>query len=363
MRKFRILAAFLAAVVLSGCSRTPSVPQFSFSEPVSISSSENSGSVSENSSTQTSAADEDEKQPEINGNEFGIILDPINVRTLVFNENKITLSGKMGESFTPSINIPHTEKYEKNGDNFTYTAEINSNFTGYGNISVCKNGSVRIYAEKGKVSLVEVPEVELANENAVKNAIEQPLSQVSEYIAINADKAKIAEVLKKITEISDKICAGLTNDYDKLRAISRWVSANIYYDYAAFEAGVPAETLTLDYMLKNSSSVCGGYSNMTSALAAAQGIKVYNVHGSAVTNGKTFAESSGEYHEWNYAIIGGRVIRIDSGWNSYCYHYADGKYVKGEIGIKYFDISAAAFSQNHKAKYAEYRDYFALLEG
>ena len=101
---------------------------------------------------------------------------------------------------------------------------------------------------------------------------------------------------------------------------------------------------------------------MTSALAAVQGIKVCNVHGSAVNNSMTFDERQAEYHEWNYAVIDGRVIWVDSGWNSYCYRYSNGKYERGEAGVKYFDISPIALAQNHKAKYAEYRDYFAAVE-
>lgn len=376
-----ILTAF-AAVILTGCHRNTNVPEFSFSKPVSMSQAESNeenspeessadNNSSENSSEESSSAEsgssdkensENSDIPQENENRTEIILDPLNERTIICEDNKITLTGKIGENFTPTVSFPHTKTLEKNGDYFTFTAEISKNVTGYGTISIFENATLRLYAENGKISVVDIPEVEEINEKAVKNAIEQPLNQVSEYIAINADKAKIAEVLGKITEISDKICEGLTDDYDKLRAISQWVSANIYYDYAAYNAGVPAETLTLEYMLKNASSVCGGYSNMTSALAAAQGITVYNVHGGAVTGGKTFAEADPAYHEWNYAVIGGRVVWVDSGWNSYCYRYENGRYVKGEIGVKYFDISGAALAQNHKAKYAEYRDYFALLE-
>lgn len=364
MRKYRLAAVLAAAVILSGCDRTVEIPEFSFSEPISIGSPENS----EESSIEESSSDEDvsssaaeEKNPEKEG-EHRLILDPYNEITLVCEDNKIIVTAKTGESSAPQVSIPHSEKLEKNSGGFIYTAEIRKGYTGYGTITVIKNTGFRIYAENGRVNLVEIPEAEEANENAVKNAVEQPENQVAEYVAVNADKAKIAEVLGEITELSNKICGGLTDDYDKLRAISRWVSANIYYDYAAFEAGVPADTLTLDYMLKNSSSVCGGYSNMTSALAAVQGIKVYNVHGSAVNNGKTFAESEPVYHEWNFAEIDGRVIWVDSGWNSYCYRYKDGRYVSGNIGVKYFDISKTAIAQNHRAKYAEYRDYFALLE-
>lgn len=366
MRKKHLLAVLLAAALLTGCNRPSDgkIPEFSFSSQITESSFESSSQdVSDVSTSESEASLPDEEIPGKIEGEYKIILDPINERTVICDKNKVILTGRASGGFEPALSIPHTEEYTQSGDKFTYTAVIKDGYTGYGNLTVFKKCYVRIYANKGEAVFVENAESLEGNQKAVQNAIVQPLSQVSEYIAINADKEKIAEVLGKITEISNKICEGFTNDYDKLRAISNWVSANIYYDYAAFDAGVPADTLTLDYMLKTSSSVCGGYSNMTSALAAVQGIKVYNVHGSAVNNHLTFGERQPEYHEWNFAVLDGRIIWVDAGWNSHCVRYADSRrYVSGEVTAKYFDISAEALSQNHRAKYAEYRDYFALLE-
>lgn len=387
MRKKQIFTLLFAVCILTACADTSDkykTPDFSFDEPFSSDYSSSSAVESTSESSSESSSKEFSSESSVKSSSISstgslpqsshspeempeattdVLLDPINKRTISCTKNTITLTGTVCEGFKPSVSIPHTEKYTVSNGIFTYTAVIRENFTGYGNISVIKDGNIRIYAQKGNVEVVRSADAEEANEKAVKGAIDQPSAQVAEYIAVNADKEKLSDVLKKITELSNKICEGLNNDYDKLRAISQWVSANIYYDYKAYGEGVPAETLTLEYMLENSSSVCGGYSNMTSALAAVQGIKVYNVHGSAVNNGYTFAEkSSGEYHEWNFAVLDGRVIWIDSGWNSYCYRYKDGRYENGGIGVKYFDISEKAISQNHKAKYAEYRDYFKVLD-
>ncbi len=101
---------------------------------------------------------------------------------------------------------------------------------------------------------------------------------------------------------------------------------------------------------------------MTSALCAAQGIKCWNVHGAALNGGRMFVtDNDSEYHEWNFAEIDGRVIWVDSGWNSYCYLRRDGVYENGGICYRYFDIGEEYFALNHKASYAEYRDYFAIL--
>ncbi len=352
-RKCLLLAAAVtAAAVLSGCGNTDA-PEFSYESNRFVEQSR----LDIQSSSENAENPEEPKAFDLST----VILDPINERRITFDGRTITLSGVVGEDFTPTVSVPHTETYEEKDGRFVYTAVIN-NIKGYFDLRIFKNGVIRLYAEDGNISVVRVTEVEDTNQKAVENAIDQPLNQVVEYISTDTSKENIDYILGRITEISNTVCEGLTSDYDKLRAISRWVSANIYYDYVAYDKGVPAETLTLEYMLENSSSVCGGYSNMTSALAAVQGIKVYNVHGSAVTNNRTFAEDEGVYHEWNYAVLDGRVIWIDSGWNSYCYRNRDGSYSKGNIGVKYFDISPLALAQNHKAKYAEYRDYFAASE-
>lgn len=384
MHKKQLLLAVVTTIfVISGCDNSSEIepPKFSFSnydelsqssstesssiESSSTESSSVESSLTESSSTQSSSTENSSTASSSNPNENGvykIILDPLNEKTVTINGNEITVTGTTEGSFQPSCTFPVSHTITLKNGRFTYTAKANKAFTGYGSVQICGSGSVRIYAEKGQIRFVECTDVEQENTKAVEKTLEQPLNQVAEYIAVNADKEKLKEVMAKITDISNKICDGISNDYDKLRAISRWVSENIYYDFKAFDDGVPAETLTLEYMLNNSSSVCGGYSNMTSALAAVQGIKVCNVHGSAVNNGMTFDERDGEYHEWNYAVIDGRVIWVDSGWNSYCYRYSNGRYERGEASVKYFDISPTALAQNHKAKYAEYRDYFAAIE-
>ena len=69
--------------------------------------------------------------------------------------------------------------------------------------------------------------------------------------------------------LSDEFCREISDDYKKLRAISNWVSENIYYDLDALSPGGSSpEVLSLDYVLKNKRSLCGGFSNITAALCA-----------------------------------------------------------------------------------------------
>lgn len=401
-----------AVLLLTGCkNELPDVPSFVFPESSSessYSSSTKSGFSSESaavstdtlqnessvSSVETSAeSDEpvnsDTPQTEISepvsiGESSGVTesdapvisetrtlsYDPINERTVEINGNTAIIRGKTADSPIDHMSLyPDGARYDLDCDENGFTAEIalTEPFDGYLNVHLRYEDNhfdefpLKVSADG--FEFWDLSEIAENNQNAAENAIDQPLNQVAEYIAEGGKPDEIRKVLEEIQALSDEICSGLDDDYDKLRAISRWVSANIYYDYPAYDRNVPPETLSLKYMLDNHSSVCGGYSNMTSALCAAQGIKCLNVHGASLNAGKTFIDSSdSEYHEWNFAEIDGRIIWIDSGWNSYCYLYRGGEYKNGGICYRYFDIGEDYFALNHKANYAEYRDYFAFLE-
>ena len=93
-----------------------------------------------------------------------------------------------------------------------------------------------------------------------------------QHITSSGDPETARQVLSRVRELSDEICVGITGDYDKLRAISQWVSRNMYYDKDASEKGVTEDMLTLEHVLEYHRSVCFGWSNLFSALCQAQGI-------------------------------------------------------------------------------------------
>ncbi|MCM1165568.1 MAG: transglutaminase-like domain-containing protein [Lachnospiraceae bacterium] len=295
--------------------------------------------------------------------------DPINEKTIEFNGTTAVVKGKTADSpiYRVSLSTPRAEiSLDSDENGFTAEITLTGAETGFLTLTLSYNDGhaddVTLAVTENGFAPADVSDIAENNRRVAETAIEQPQNQVAEYIVKGGAAKDIREVLEEIQALSDEICSGLTNDYDKLRAISRWVSANIYYDYPAYDKGVPEETLSLKYMLDRHSSVCGGYSNMTSALCAAQGIKCWNVHGSSVSGGQTFLSgASGSYHEWNFAEIDGRMIWVDSGWNSFCYLRRSGYYDNGGICYRYFDIGGEYLALNHKASYAEYRDYFAML--
>lgn len=101
--------------------------------------------------------------------------------------------------------------------------------------------------------------------------------------------------------------------------------------------------LSLDYVLKNKRSLCGGFSNITAALCAAQKIECYNVHGIKLRNTETLESAkSNDPHQCNFAVIDGRRIWVDTLW-------------------KYFDIGGELFAYDYKITFCEYRKYFDII--
>lgn len=406
-KKFGITALVLAAVVLAGCKNglgsASTVPVYSSANEESSSvstdstnsegsssstnstvltgspvenSSENStnstasaGSSVENSSESSTNSTSEEK-PAAETGVFAVTHDPQSNIKIAFEGLRVTVTGKIPPEGVDRVTTDRGAdiKLTTSGGEFTATIDYRSGADGFTTFRIYeKSGSrcnYRVKFADGAVCLPDCSEVAEKNINVTEKAVEQPLEQVSEYVALGSDKQTVREILLTVKELSDEICAGLSSEYDKLRAIENWVANNIYYDYPAFDRGVPEETLTLKYILENKSTVCGGYSNLTAALAAAQGIEIYNVHGTGAEGGYCFEENPSEAtHEFNFAVIDGRVIWLDSDFDSRCYYLRNGNYETGKATRKFFDIDVEQLSLTHRAKYAEHRDYFALLDG
>lgn len=297
--------------------------------------------------------------------------DPENPCTITFNGNSITVKGKYGDLFSgasenyPPMNIESS----RDGDMMTCVltpknTQFDRNFGSFAILDASRyRNTVHIDLSNGSLMCPDTTNIAQISRKTVDAAINASEAKVAQYITTDGSRGRIPQILDEIQNISNDICKGIESDYEKLRAISRWVSDNIYYDHPAFSNGAPQECLSLEYMLNNRSSICGGYANMTSALCAAQGIRCLNISGMAINNGKCYLQNEpGEFHEWNVAEIDGRRIIIDSGWNSGNDFNYDGTFSSDPPCYKYFDTSEDVFALDHKAQLAEYRDYWALVQ-
>lgn len=386
-RKF-IISVFLSLAVLSGCGEKENKPTHIVSaekpqtQSPSVSSSGNSpgqnGEASE-SSTNGSAITEppvsssgDGSQPPTDDTQTVVYsYDPKNSCTITFDGESITVKGIHGDLFDnvyalyPAMDItssledgiltcvltPQSADFDRKFGSFAIT-DINKNYN-----------PVYIDLSDGSVMFPDVSELVRNNSRAVSSVINVSDAGVAQYITLDGSRDRIPEILSEIQRISDGICEGIEDDYEKLRAISYWVADNIYYDHPIYNQGAPQYCLTLEYMLEYRASICGGYSNMVAALCAAQGIRCLNITGMALTNGRIYLQNAvGGYHEWNVAEIDGRQIIVDSGWLSRKGINSDGSLNEKPLCYMYFDIGEEIFSFDHKAQTSEYRDYWALAQ-
>lgn len=319
----------------------------------------------------TSSSEQSSEPPVIDTKTVVYNCGPENQCTITFDGKSITVSGIHSDVFDDVDDLYPTMDITRSIDNGKLTCVLTPQYTDFdrtlGSFSVFDAGrnrnTVFITLSNGNIMFPDVSALVSANDRAVSSVVNASDARTAQYITLDGSRERIPEILGEIQKISDEICKGIESDYEKLRAISRWVSDNIYYDHPIYNKGAPQYCLTLEYMLENRSSICGGYSNMTSALCAAQGIRCLNITGMALNNGKCFLQqdAAGEYHEWNVAEIDGRKIIVDTGWDS-------GKSINSDRSLSdkgprygYFDIGKEVFSFDHKAQTAEYRDYWALV--
>ena len=184
-----------------------------------------------------------------------------------------------------------------------------------------------------------------------------PLEVTVQYLVGEDDSQdSITETLANLRNLALNIVGNERNEYEKARAISAWVADNIYYDRVASENGVTPETYALKNVIETNRTICSGYANLTAALLAAIGLKSVTILGNTSFNDD--ANFAGNPHEWTafWYERENRWVLLDSGWDSY--NYYDGEYVKGESPRKHFDLSAEGFSHTHRAKKAEFRNWF-----
>ena len=349
------LAALSAMLILSGCSvNTVDGPQGGYF------TTRSSAKANESSEIVNSAT------VDLTNYSASLSRDPVNSRKIRFDDGVLTIFGEVGDQGIKEIttDFPADIDFSRNGGSFTCTITYTSSSAKYGTVIVennkYQNNYYRVKLSQGAISMPNIIDIADSNYALAQSDIPKDLPVITlTNITTSGDKQRAAEVLAEVKALSNKICQGLTSEYDKLRAISRWVSGNIYYDHPAFNAGIPSKCLTLEYILENRSGVCGSYANITSALCQAQGILCYNVKGEGLSSNACYAEQSGSAaHEWNYAFVGGRGIWIDSGWNSHNDLYAYGTTTEGEISCKYFDIGNEILALDHKVHSLSNRDFF-----
>lgn len=295
--------------------------------------------------------------------------DPLHHIRLEFGSDCIRFSGIYCTDGIKSIKILQSGAESRDlscdGSSFSGTVGISGLDTGYNILRVTLDtGAIMdyVFEKTAEGSRPVQPDGTPAERNAfaAENPYELPQEGVLLNITSGGDAERAAEVLTEIREISDSICDGITDNYDKVRAIARWVSSNLYYDKDASEAGVSEESITLEAVLKTHRSVCFGWANLFAALCEAQNIECFVASGSVVTGSRCFqqTETADERsHSWNMVKLDGRNIWVDTVWCS-SNTYRKGSYSEGKTDMQYFDIIGELLANDHRVTRFEHRDYF-----
>lgn len=141
-----------------------------------------------------------------------------------------------------------------------------------------------------------------------------------QYITEDGDEKQARMIMAQIKALSDDICRGIDNDFDKAYALAMWTGTNTAYDFdAAADEGSSLSVTSLEAIIENDfKTTCGGFANLFSALCHSQGIYCLNMKGGTASDGWTRAEleNAPANHEWNAVAIDGKWYFTDCTWIS-----------------------------------------------
>jgi transglutaminase/protease-like cytokinesis protein 3 len=129
--------------------------------------------------------------------------------------------------------------------------------------------------------------VEIADESL-------PFLYPNQYVSYTAQSAAV----KKAAEL----CEGLSSDADRLKAIRKYVTAAILYDYVRASTVQSGYLPVIDDVLAQGRGICFDYAALTACMLRTQGIPTKLEIG--------YADRT--YHAWNSVLIGGEWRRIDT---------------------------------------------------
>ncbi|MBN1781322.1 hypothetical protein JW948_09375 [bacterium] len=120
---------------------------------------------------------------------------------------------------------------------------------------------------------------------------------------------------QSVEALARYLTAPAQNDTEKIRAIFRWITANITYDTQAYFTGSPHRS---GDVLKDRTAVCDGFSTLFEQLGTAADLKIFKISGYA----KGYNYRVGDHfsgpanHAWNAVQIDGRWQLIDATWGA-----------------------------------------------
>ena len=170
---------------------------------------------------------------------------------------------------------------------------------------------------------------------------ENYLMAIPIYVTVYTDYDQEEELTAAVDSLLAEIIDDGMTDYEKIRAIYDYMTANIVYDYEHLNNNSYKLQYTAYAALLNKTSVCQGYANLFYRLALECGIDTRIITGQA----------NGGGHAWNIVKLGSKYYLVDATWDAsyaqvgYDYEYflkpefedhtTDDEYLSGEFKTAY----------------------------
>ena len=222
--------------------------------------------------------------------------------------------------------------------------------------------NVSVYADA-------LPAVLEQNTSKMEHINDHGAEFVVDYISESWDYNTVESILNQVKALSDDVCFGCNDDYEKICAIADYVSSILSYDLDAKHNAVTFDVISLENVLEKKRTTCAGFSNLFSSMCNAQGLYCVNIRGSAVSpsdgiySSNLDDENTVMNHEWTavYYDAEQRWVYVDCTWD--CTNYYENSEFRygGSVRNTYLDISLENISKDHKAIIVDHREFFDAL--
>ncbi len=154
-----------------------------------------------------------------------------------------------------------------------------------------------------------------------------PPPTVPLYARIDAHALDTPEsAARSVDTLAAYLAGPARNDYEKARAVYRWITDNIAYDVQGLFSGNYGD-LSAEGVLRSRKSICQGYATLFQELANAVGLPVEFIGGVSKGYGYVAGSDPGVIdHAWNAVQLDGQWYLLDSTWGA-GYIGDDGRFV------------------------------------
>lgn len=155
-----------------------------------------------------------------------------------------------------------------------------------------------------------------------------------------------------IRRLASKLTINCRSLREKVLSIHDFVANNIYYDYDSLVSN-ENRYRTIAQIAQTKRCVCQGYADLTLVLLSCVGIEAENILCYVVDNiyEHGWSDVKNRTSELNHIItrvkLENRWLYMDVTWDSNN-RYENGKYIKGNISHRYFDVTLPFLSTTHR---------------